>query len=202
MQLCHHHDRRVAKNRKLGFRGHVRSTKFDVDWERRCFALVVSSFDKHSLLSLILWSLEIYAFPLCYTHLRGDNDFGSRVAGESCGRPWLARWVQSELGKSSSGSRGDATGITLPLSTPLDPKVHHADLAWRRKGFLGGRRMKIKLWRLHGIERTVHAPMLLFARQVIRCEVSAKVLLKATLISGSRLGCFTYGWLTLLEFMV
>ena len=54
MQLCHHHDRRVAKNRKLGFRGHVRSTKFDVDWERRCFALVVSSFDKHSLLSLIL----------------------------------------------------------------------------------------------------------------------------------------------------
>ena len=54
MQLCHHHYRRVAKNRKLGFRGHVRSTKFDVDWERRCFALVVSCFDKHSLLSLIL----------------------------------------------------------------------------------------------------------------------------------------------------
>ena len=54
MQLCHHHDRRVAKNRKLGFRGHVRSTKFEVDWERRRFALVVSSFDKHSLLSLIL----------------------------------------------------------------------------------------------------------------------------------------------------
>ena len=49
MQLCHHHDRRVAKNRKLGFRGHVRSTKFDVDWERS-FALVVSSFVKHSLL--------------------------------------------------------------------------------------------------------------------------------------------------------
>ena len=44
--------------------------------------------------------------------------------------------------------------------------------------------------------------MLLFARQVIRCGVSAKVLLKATLISGSRLGCCTYGWLTLLEFMV
>ena len=44
--------------------------------------------------------------------------------------------------------------------------------------------------------------MLLCARQVIRCGVSAKVLLKATLISGSRLGCFTYGWLTLLEFMV
>ena len=64
--------------------------------------------------------------------------------------------------------------------------------------------MKIKLRRLHGNERTVHAPMLLFARQVIRCGVSlsAKVLLKATLISGSRLGCFTYGWLTLLEFMV
>ena len=38
--------------------------------------------------------------------------------------------------------------------------------------------------------------------QVIRCGVSAKVLLKAMLISGSRLGCFTYGWLTLLEFMV
>ena len=54
MQLCHHHDRRVAKNRKLGFRGHVRSTKFDVDWERRCFVLVVSSFDKYSLPSLIL----------------------------------------------------------------------------------------------------------------------------------------------------
>ena len=53
--------------------------------------------------------------------------------------------------------------------------------------------MKIKLRRLHGNERTVHAPMLLFARQVIRCGVSAKVLLKATLISGSRLGCFTYG---------
>ena len=108
-----------------------------------------------------------------------------------------SRWVQSELGKSSSRSRADATGITLPLSTPLDPKVDHADLAWRRKGFLGGRRMKIKLRRLHGNERTVHAPMLLFARQVIRCGVSAKVLLKATLISGSRLGCFTYGWLTL-----
>ena len=28
--------------------------------------------------------------------------------------------------------------------------------------------------------------------RVIRCGVSAKVLLKATLISGSRLGCFTY----------
>ena len=110
-----------------------------------------------------------------------------------------SRWVQSELGKSSSRSRGDVTGITLPLSTPLD---HHADLAWRRKGFVGGRRMKIKLQRLHGNERTLHAPMLLFARQVIRCGVSAKVLLKATLISGSRLGCFTYGWLTLLEFMV
>ena len=54
MQLCHHRDRRVGKNRKLGFRGHVRSTKFEVDWERRCFALIVSSFDKHSLLSLIL----------------------------------------------------------------------------------------------------------------------------------------------------
>ena len=54
MQLCHHHDRRVAKNRKLGFRGHVRSTKFDVDWERRCFALVVSSFVEHFFLSLIL----------------------------------------------------------------------------------------------------------------------------------------------------
>ena len=83
-----------------------------------------------------------------------------------------SRWVQSELGKSSSRSRGDATGITLPLSTPLDPKVHHmhADLAWRRKGFLGGRRMKIKLRRLHGNERTVHAPMLLFARQVISLQ--------------------------------
>ena len=55
MQLCHHHDRRVAKNRKLGFRGHVRSTKVSVDWERRCFALVVSSFDKCSLLSLVLF---------------------------------------------------------------------------------------------------------------------------------------------------
>ena len=62
--------------------------------------------------------------------------------------------------------------------------------------------MKIKLRRLHGNERTLHTPMLLFARQVIRCGVSAKVLLKATLIIGSRLGCFTYGWLTLLEFMV
>ena len=82
-----------------------------------------------------------------------------------------SRWVQCELGKSSSRSRGDATGITLPLSTPLDPKVHHADLAWRRKSFLGGRRMKIKLRRLHGNERTVDAPMLLFARQVIRCGV-------------------------------
>ena len=38
--------------------------------------------------------------------------------------------------------------------------------------------------------------------RVIRCGVSAKVLLKATLICGSRLGCFTNGWLTLLEFMV
>ena len=98
-----------------------------------------------------------------------------------------SRWVQSELGKSSSRSRGDATGITLPLSTPLDPKVHLADLAWRRKGFLGGRHMKIKLRRLHGNERTVRAPMLLFACQVIRCGVSAKVLLKATPIDIS--GC-------------
>ena len=38
--------------------------------------------------------------------------------------------------------------------------------------------------------------------RVIRCGVSAKVLLKATLIGGSRLGCITYCWLTLLEFMV
>ena len=79
-------------------------------------------------------------------------------------------------------SRGHAAGITLSLSTPLDPKVDHADLAWRRKGFLGGRRVKIKLRRLHGNERTVDAPVLLFARQVIRYGVSAKVLLKATLI--------------------
>ena len=84
MQLCHHHDRWVAKNRKLGFGGHVRSTKFDVDWERRCFALVVSSFDKLSLLSLILIVGNI-CLPVVL--LRGDNDFGSRVAGESCGRP-------------------------------------------------------------------------------------------------------------------
>ena len=76
-----------------------------------------------------------------------------------------SQWAQSEVGKSSSKSRGDAAGITLSLSTPLDPKVHHADLAWRRKGFLGGLRMKIKLRRLHGNERTVDAPMLLFARQ-------------------------------------
>ena len=40
MQLCHHHDRPVAKNRKLGFRGHVRSSKVAVDWEGSCFALV------------------------------------------------------------------------------------------------------------------------------------------------------------------
>ena len=40
MQLCHHHDRRVAKNKKLGFRGHVLSSKVAVDWERSCFALV------------------------------------------------------------------------------------------------------------------------------------------------------------------
>ena len=40
-----------------------------------------------------------------------------------------SRWAQSEVGKSSSRSRGDAAGITLSLSTPLDPKVHHADLA-------------------------------------------------------------------------
>ena len=76
-----------------------------------------------------------------------------------------SRWAQSEVGKSSSRSRGDAAGITLSLSTPLDPKVHHADLAKRRKGFLGCRRMKIKLRRLHGNERTVDASMLLFARQ-------------------------------------
>ena len=63
--------------------------------------------------------------------------------------------------------------------------------------------MKIKLRRLHGNERTVDAPMLFgLLVRVIRCGVSAKVLLKATLISGSRLGCFTYGWLTLLGFMV
>ena len=76
-----------------------------------------------------------------------------------------SRWAQSEVGNSSSKSRGDAAGITLSLSTPLDPKVHHADLAKRRKGYLGGLRMKIKLRRLHGNERTVDAPMLLFARQ-------------------------------------
>ena len=79
-----------------------------------------------------------------------------------------SRWALSEVGKStSSRSRGDAAGITLSFSTPLDPKVHHADLAKRRKGFLGGRRMKIKLRRLHGNERTVDAPiaMLLLAPQ-------------------------------------
>ena len=69
------------------------------------------------------------------------------------------------LGSLAQDLRGDAAGITLPLSTPLDPNVHHADLTKRRKGFLEGRRMKIKLRRLHGNERTVDAPMLLFARQ-------------------------------------
>ena len=48
--------------------------------------------------------------------------------------------------------------------------------------------------------------MLLFARQgdsnsLWGISQSASSL-KATLISGPRLGCFTYGWLTLLEFMV
>ena len=76
-----------------------------------------------------------------------------------------SRLAESELGKSSSRSRGDAAGITLSLSTPLDPNVHYANLAKRRKGLLGGRRMKIKLRRLHGNERTVDALMLLFARQ-------------------------------------
>ena len=55
-----------------------------------------------------------------------------------------SRWAQRELGKSSSRSWGDATGITLPLSTPLDPKVYRADLAKRRKGFLGGQHY---IWR-------------------------------------------------------
>ena len=73
MQLCHHHDRRVAKNRKLGFRGHVRSTKFDVDWERRCFALrVVSSFDKNSLLSLDLIIGSIF-LPVLLFSFEGDT---------------------------------------------------------------------------------------------------------------------------------
>ena len=78
-----------------------------------------------------------------------------------------SRSAESELrlGKSSSMSRGDAAGTTLSLFTPLDPNVHHADLAERRKSFLGGRRRKLKLRRLHGNERTVHAPMVLFARQ-------------------------------------
>ena len=40
-----------------------------------------------------------------------------------------SRSAESELGKSSSRSRGDAAGITLSLSTPLDPNVHHVDLA-------------------------------------------------------------------------
>ena len=35
-----------------------------------------------------------------------------------------SRWAQSEVGKSSSRSQGDAAGVTLSLSTPLDPKVH------------------------------------------------------------------------------
>ena len=78
-----------------------------------------------------------------------------------------SRSAESELGNSRSRSRGDidAAGITLSLSTPLDPNIHHPDLAKRRNGFLGGRRMKIKLRRLHGNERTVDVPMLLFARQ-------------------------------------
>ena len=49
MELCNY-----VKNRKLGFRGHVRSTKVAVHCERSCFAPVVSGFDKRSLLSLIL----------------------------------------------------------------------------------------------------------------------------------------------------
>ena len=116
------------------------------------------------LFFLFFWSLEIYPFPLCCTHLRSDNDFGSRVAGESCGRPWLAMGAEwgweVKLKVSRRCSRDNAVTFT-----PLDPKVHHADLAWRRKGFLGGQRMKIKLWILHGNERTVDALMLLFARQ-------------------------------------
>ena len=50
------------------------------------------------LFFLLFWLLEIYAFPLCCSHLRGDNDFGSRVAGESCGRPWLVMGAAAERG--------------------------------------------------------------------------------------------------------
>ena len=61
-----------------------------------------------------------------------------------------SRSAEGEQGKSCSRSRGDAAATTLSLSTLLDPNVHDADLVQRIKGFLGGRRMKIKLRRLHG----------------------------------------------------
>ena len=137
MQLCHHHDRRVAKNRKLGFRDHVRSSKVQLTGKEVVShsRVVVSSFDKRSLLSLILIIGNICLPVVLYS-------FGRRWRfwKPSCRRElWTSltrgrrRVSLGQLGKSSSRSRGDAAGITLSLSTPLDPNVHHADLAKRRR---------------------------------------------------------------------
>ena len=65
----------------MGFRGHIQSTKFAVDWERSYFTLVISSLDKRSLLSLILNTGNIR--PRCAVPI----NFGSQIAGESWGHP-------------------------------------------------------------------------------------------------------------------
>ena len=89
------------------------------------------------LFFLLFWSLEIYAFPLCYPHLRGDNDFGSRVAGESCGCPWLAmgaEWAwEVQLKVSRRCNRGNAATFHAigSQSSPCGFGLEEEGLSWR-----------------------------------------------------------------------
>ena len=151
MHLCQHHDRRVAKNRKMGFRGQVRLTKFAVDRRKSCFALIldiVSGFDKRSLLSLILNTGNILlccAVLIWEAILILEAELQARVVDvfdSQSAESELAKWeVQLKASRRSSSA---VTFHTIGSQRPP------CGLAQKSKGFLGSRRMKIKLRRQHG----------------------------------------------------
>ena len=144
------------------------------------------------LFFLLFWSLEIYAFPLCYTHMRGDNDFGSRVAGESCGRPWLAmgaEWAwEVQLKVSRRCNRGNAATFHAigSQSSPCGFGLEEEGLSWRSA--YEDQAAKTA-WKRKN--RSCSDALVCSSGDSLRGI--SQVLLKATLISGSRLGCFTYG---------
>ena len=116
-----------------------------------------------------------------------------------------SRWVQSELGKSSSRSRGDANRDNAATfhaigsqSSPCGFGLEEEGLSWRSAY---EDQAEKTAWKRKN--SSCSDALVCSSGDSLRgISQSAHVLLKATLISGSRLGCFTYGWLTLLEFMV